>query len=189
MMKDTEYIGKHVRKVFEECYKTHLRRVVYYAESYLNDREAAIDVSHEVFSTVWERRMFIDFDSDMLPFLIVLTRNRCLNRLKQRQLEWRYRQKQASDYEKNRINTRALEAVDDFNLYTTEINALMVQTCNNMPDHIRNTYIMHRFHEMKYSEIAEQEGVSVKAIEKLMMVALRILRKSLKDYLPDNGKI
>ncbi len=84
---------------------------------------------------------------------------------------------------------RALEAVDDFNLYTTEINALMVQTCNNMPDHIRNTYIMHRFHEMKYSEIAEQEGVSVKAIEKRMMMALRILRKSLKDYLPDNGKI
>ena len=185
-MKEREY-NIRVRKLFEECYKTYLRRVIYYAESYLNDREAAIDVGHEVFSTVWERRLFIDFESDMLPFLIVLTRNRCLNRLKQRTLEWRYRQKAVSDYEKNIINMKALTFADDFNLYTSEINSLLAQTCKSMPEHIRKTYIMHRYHELKYSEIAEREGVSVKAIEKRMMIALRILREKLKDYLPENG--
>ncbi len=185
-MKETDN-NIHVRRLFEECYKAYLRGVVYYAESYLNDREAAIDVGHEVFSTVWERRLFIDFESDMLPFLIVLTRNRCLNRLKQRQFEWRYKKKAVSDYEKSLINMRALTFADDFSLYTSEINALLAQTCRQMPEHIRRTYIMHRYHELKYSEIAEREGVSVKAIEKRMMIALRILREKLRDYLPENG--
>ena len=185
-MKDIEYNERVVRERFEECYKAYLRRVIYYAESYLNDKEAAVDVGHEVFSTVWERRAFIDFSSDMLPFLIVLTRNRCLNRLKQKQLEWRYRNKTVSDYEKSRINLKALSENDDFNLYISEINSLVIATCNSMPEHIRNTYILHRFHELKYSEIAEQEGVSVKAIEKRMMIALRILREKLQDYLPEN---
>ena len=185
-MSEIEYNERAVKEKFEECYKVYLRRVIYYAESYLNDREAAIDVGHEVFSTVWERRAFIDFSSDMLPFLIVLTRNRCLNRLKQKQLEWRYRQKAVSDYEKSRINLKALSETDDFSLYVSEINSLVIATCNSMPEHIRNTYVMHRFHELKYSEIAEQEGVSVKAIEKRMMIALRILREKLRDYLPEN---
>jgi RNA polymerase sigma-70 factor (ECF subfamily) len=42
---------------------------------------------------------------------------------------------------------------------------------------------MSRFENLKYSEIAEQLGISVKTVEKHMGRALKELREKLKDYL------
>jgi RNA polymerase sigma-70 factor (ECF subfamily) len=42
---------------------------------------------------------------------------------------------------------------------------------------------MSRFEELKYSEIAEQLGLSIKPVENQMGKALRIMREKLKDYL------
>jgi len=43
---------------------------------------------------------------------------------------------------------------------------------------------MSRFEELKYQEIADRLGLSVKTIENQMGKALRILRTKLIDYLP-----
>jgi RNA polymerase sigma-70 factor (ECF subfamily) len=43
---------------------------------------------------------------------------------------------------------------------------------------------MSRFEELKYREIADQLGLSVKTIENQMGKALKILRLKLVDFLP-----
>ena len=45
-----------------------------------------------------------------------------------------------------------------------------------MPDKVRRTFIMSRFEERTYEEIATDLGVTVSSIEKYMITALRILR-------------
>jgi RNA polymerase sigma-70 factor (ECF subfamily) len=43
---------------------------------------------------------------------------------------------------------------------------------------------MSRYEELKYQEIADRLGLSVKTIENQMGKALRLLREKLKDFLP-----
>ena len=43
---------------------------------------------------------------------------------------------------------------------------------------------MHRFEGKKYTEIAEEQQISVKTVEAHISKALKILRVELKDYLP-----
>ncbi len=182
-MKKLEVSEEYLREQFEMCYKTYLNKVTFYAYNYLNNMEEATDVGHEVFRTIWERRKFIDFGMDMFPFLLVITRNRCLNNLKQQQREWKYKQKTTLDYEKKLINLKVLSESNYSQLYSSEIEGLVDQAYAEMPKQVRDTYIMHRYHELTYSDIAKQEQISVKAVEKRMMIALKILRCKLKDYL------
>ncbi len=48
----------------------------------------------------------------------------------------------------------------------------------------RAVFTLIRSEEMSYKEVAETLDISLKAVEKEMMKALKFLRQALKDYLP-----
>ena len=52
-----------------------------------------------------------------------------------------------------------------------------------MKKRVRRTFLLSRIEGMKYSEIAEAEDVSVRAVEARISSALLTLRILLKDYL------
>ena len=52
------------------------------------------------------------------------------------------------------------------------------------PAQCRIVFQMSRFEELKYREIADALGLSVKTVENQMGKALKIVREELKDYLP-----
>ncbi|MBT8311994.1 MAG: sigma-70 family RNA polymerase sigma factor, partial [Flavobacteriaceae bacterium] len=49
-----------------------------------------------------------------------------------------------------------------------------------LPDNQRTVFLLNRIDGKKYAEIAEMEGVSVKAIEKRMHLALKTLREHIE---------
>jgi len=51
----------------------------------------------------------------------------------------------------------------------------------SMPEKQRTVFLMNRIDELKYKEIADHLGLSVKAIEKRMSQALEHLKIHLKD--------
>jgi RNA polymerase sigma-70 factor (ECF subfamily) len=52
----------------------------------------------------------------------------------------------------------------------------MVRTVlERLPDRIRAAFLLHRFEELSYSEIAKRLGVSVSSIEKYISQALKEL--------------
>ena len=53
-----------------------------------------------------------------------------------------------------------------------------------LPESYREAFVMHRFRDMSYKEIAETLGVSPKTIDYRIQQALKQLRVDLKDYLP-----
>ena len=53
-----------------------------------------------------------------------------------------------------------------------------------LPEQCRTVFQMSRFEELKYREIADRLGISVKTVENQMGKALKILRVKLVEYLP-----
>jgi RNA polymerase sigma-70 factor (ECF subfamily) len=54
---------------------------------------------------------------------------------------------------------------------------------SELPERCSEVFLMSRMEGMKYREIADKLGISVKAVEAQMTKALRILRERLSGYL------
>ena len=55
---------------------------------------------------------------------------------------------------------------------------------NRLPEQCRTIFQLSRFEELRYREIADKLGISVKTVENQMGKALRIMREELAEYLP-----
>ena len=72
-------------------------------------------------------------------------------------------------------NVHDAAPLPDKQLQDKEDLSHVLTAIEEMPSRTRDIFIMHRFENMTYSEIARQFGVSTSAIEKHIMAALRTL--------------
>jgi RNA polymerase sigma-70 factor (ECF subfamily) len=64
-----------------------------------------------------------------------------------------------------------------------ELEKKIHSALNELPEQCRTIFQMSRFDEMKYREIADKLGISIKTVESQMSKALRLLRVKLVDFL------
>lgn len=73
----------------------------------------------------------------------------------------------------------AYHAIEDFSpervLLAKEQLAMVRSVLENLPDRVRAAFVLHRFEELGYAEIAKRLGVSVSSIEKYISQALKEL--------------
>jgi RNA polymerase sigma-70 factor (ECF subfamily) len=63
----------------------------------------------------------------------------------------------------------------------------MRQAVADLPDEVRETFLMSRVDGLTYAEIAAAVGMSVKTVEARMGRALRLVRERLAPWLPEGG--
>jgi RNA polymerase sigma-70 factor (ECF subfamily) len=64
-----------------------------------------------------------------------------------------------------------------------ELEKKIHNALNELPEQCRTIFQMSRFDELKYREIADKLGISVKTVENQMGKALKLLREKLADFL------
>ena len=65
-----------------------------------------------------------------------------------------------------------------------ELSARINEAVAALPDSFRESFVMHRFKDLSYKEIAEVLEVSQQTVAYRIQQALKLLRVSLRDYLP-----
>ena len=65
----------------------------------------------------------------------------------------------------------------------SELEKKIHSALNELPEQCRTIFQMSRFDELKYREIADKLGISIKTVESQMSKALRLLRVKLVDFL------
>ena len=170
------------KRLFEEIYGNHLLKVVFFANHYTGNKEEAECVAHEVFVSLWNRMNEIDLTKDILPYLITITKNRCLNIIKARKVKAKYNEHAKLVHDVDSINRISLEEPVS-KLYSSDLGAIINKSITQMTKTVRDTFILSRYKKLSYEEISQLEGISQKAVEYRIMSALRILRKNCKDYL------
>jgi len=159
---------------FKKLYRDHYANLCYFGQKYIRDREASEDIVHDVFVKLWEKRNTIDNDKSVKSYLFQAVNNRCLNYI-------RDDKKFNKDYDQVLLFDG--NAIESTQIEQEELESKILYTIESLPDRCREVFKLSRIEELKYKEIAEKMGISVKTVEVQMSKALKILRKELKHYL------
>ena len=160
---------------FEHLFKTHYNALHAYAQMMLKDEDLAEEIVQGMFLKFWEKRLNLQIQS-IKAYLYKCVYNDSLNYLKQEKTKIKYQQ-----FTLHTMNTEHESAASKIEL--TELQKRLSIALNQLPEQCRTIFQMSRFEELKYREIAERLGLSIKTVENQMGKALKILRLRLADFL------
>lgn len=151
-----------------------------HALRFVYSREVAEDIVGEVFCALWTERSFDRITSSYRAYLLRAVRYRSLNYLR---WEFARRSDLTDDGESTGGETPGtgpgdspVDVLQFDELYTT-----IDQTIADMPPQCRRVFMMSRFEQKSYRDIANELGISVKAVEANVSRALTILRRVLNN--------
>jgi RNA polymerase sigma-70 factor (family 1) len=161
-------------KAFEVLFKLYYERLTLFANRFVNDLQVAEEITAEVFALLWERGYEISFSTSVSSYLFEMVQNRSLNYLKRRKIENLY----VNYLEKNNLLDELYRSVE--NSYEEKELACQINNAiNRLPEKCREIFVMSRFSDMKYREIADKLNISPKTVERQMSIALEKLRQVL----------
>ena len=79
---------------------------------------------------------------------------------------------------------RSLQTLEPSQIFSCELQRLVVQAVNLMPKLTKKVFIESRYNEKTYQEIADELGITHRRVHTEMQRALSLLRTALQDYLP-----
>ena len=165
------------RKDFETLFNDHYSRLCAYAYNFLKEQEGSEEIAQEVFFKLWINRTDIKIESSMESYLYRSVRNACLNLIKHINVREKYK-------EHNQEEIEYSEQIDRDPMNASELELKIRASIDLLPEQRKKIFILSRYEQLKYKEIAEQLGLSVKTVENQMGKALQFLRKELAEYLP-----
>lgn len=161
---------------FEQLFKAHYKELHAYAHVILRDPDLAEEIVQNMFLKFWEKRDLLNVQTSIKAYLYKCIYHDSLNYLKRQKVETKYQDYAA--YSMNNSHEAASSRVE-----LNELERKLHQALNELPEHCRTIFQMSRFEELKYREIAEQLGLSIKTVENQMGKALKILRVKLADFI------
>ena len=181
---DRALIGRVIRgdeRAFDEIFRAWYAPLVRAAETMLRDRAIAEEVVQDVMLELWRRRDSLDPSGSAQAYLFQATRNRALNHLRHLRVQRRVAPQLARN--------DARDATAPSRLVAEEIEAAVREALGELTPRCREVFELSRVQGLRYSEIAELLGVSVKAVEAQMGKALRTLRERLAPWLPAGSRL
>jgi len=153
-------------QVFNTIFKSNSKTIFNYIYYKYGNEEKAYDAVQEAFVKLWENCAKVAPDKAK-AFVYKVANNLYLNVLKAEKVRLKYAEKATKD--------RNQES-PEFLLEEKEFKHKLDRALDSLPENQRTVFLLNRIDGKKYAEIAEMEGVSVKAIEKRMHLALKTLR-------------
>lgn len=171
--------------IFGKLYTDYRLRFIRFAQTYLSSASLAEDMVMESLAYYWEHRKELKSDENIPAYLLTVIKHKCLNHLREERLHSE-RNSLLSDvalWELDfKINT--LSSCDPYELYSSEVQEIVNHTLSRLPSKTKQIFLMNRYENISYLEIAKRLDLNQKTIEYHISKALKELRIALKDYFP-----
>lgn len=139
--------------------------------------ESAEEIAQDTMLWLWEHRGEDIVQLSLMRYLLKAVHRKALNRLEQEQVKLNADTRFYRDLVENVLEEEDLLALD-------ELSRRLHEAIDHLPPIYRQAFLMHRFKDMTYKEIAAELGVSVQTVNYRIGQALKLLTSELKDYLP-----
>ena len=152
-------------QIFLEWYYP-LRNSMYYKTG---DMQVAEDLVQDTFLKIWERKETINPET-VKSLLYKIANNLFLNRIEHEKVSFKF----ITEY-----NGSDLSNAPDFELEMKDFDRKLQDAMAELDEKSRSVFLMHRIDEFTYAQIADNLGLSVKAVEKRMSKAIAFLKERL----------
>ena len=145
------------------AYSEQLRNYLYYKTG---DMANAEDIVQDTFAKLWEKCADVPIEKSK-SYLYTLANNMFLNQIAHKKVKLKFEglSREHRDHQS-----------PEFLLEEKEFKSRLENAISALPEDQRIVFLMNRIDKKKYREIAEELGLSVKAIEKRMHKALKALK-------------
>ena len=151
------------------------------AQAVVRERAVAEELAQDVMLELWRRRESLAAETSVQAYLFRAARNRALNHLRHLRVQREGAPFAAQD--------ESRDAPAPAQLVAAELGAAIRMAMDELPPRCREVFELSRVRGLKYAEIAETLGVSVKAVEGQMARALRTMRERLAPWMPPGQQL
>ena len=159
--------GEDFRKLFDR-YFDEIRRYLYYRGG---DAALAEDITQQTFMKLWEKQTII-LPGKERALLYKMAANEFIDQVR--------REKLKIDFTRE-FTLQEMQDTPESELEIKELEKAIQQALNQMKENQRVVFLMSRTEGLKYSEIANRLGISIKAVEKRMTAAIKFLNERLRS--------
>ena len=168
---------------YRYVFKTYYGPMCILAESILLDEYLAQAAVSDVISHIYEVRSEIEIHSNLRSYLMMSTRNHCLNLLNSKTVRTVQTFSTLSDNDTTDIFSGVDNVTPQGKLLDSELEGLMHDCIEQLPEPIKSTFIKSRFQDMTYRQIGAEDGVSANTIKVRIQQALKLIEKRFSKYL------
>lgn len=164
------------KSLLEAIFKTHYQSLCKTSYRILRDQDLVEDIVQDVFCEFWQKNQTVELQEPVLPYFHKAVINRSLNYLRgHKNRDTRETIYGNSVYEEKNF-TEELLLLKDLKIKVHKV-------IDKLPPACRAVFILSRFENLKYKEIASQLNISVKTVENHMLKALKHIRQHLSVVL------
>lgn len=156
---------------FQALFDTYFKPIKNFIYYKVTDVDLAEDIAQECFLKIWENRAKINPETAK-SYLYTIATNLSINHIKKQSVVYKF------------LNRKFKTTESETPLYVLEekeFDDQLQNALNSLPEKQRVVFLMNRIDDLKYTEIAERLGISVKAVEKRMTQALKKLRETISQ--------
>lgn len=170
---------------FSEIYDVYFPKLLRFTQTYLISEDESENIVQEIFIYLWEHRDIIETLQNLNAYLFTLAKNCCIDYFRKEMVR-DIRKGSLSEIENRELQLKlySLEAFDNDRLSDADIEEILNNAINRLPERCREIFIMSRLQNLRYKEIAIRLNVSPNTVENQIAIALRKLKEELKDYFP-----
>ncbi|WP_185212305.1 RNA polymerase sigma-70 factor [Sphingobacterium mizutaii] len=167
-------VYKDFETLYEEFWENLFKQVI----RILPDEDDVVEVVQQTFLDLWEIRERIPQIKSLKSFLFIMARNLAFKQLKERLKSEQYR-----DYYASHFTT--ISNVTERQIEFKELNTILEDHINNLPERMKEIFLLSRKSNLSYIEIAQHLNISDKTVKKQINNALKILKVKIdQDYIP-----
>lgn len=159
---------------FKQLFDSYYNSLCFYLLNYTNDKDSSEELAQIVFVKFWDKRHNIDIHTSIRPYLYKMAYNEFLTQL-------RKKNKEASLIEE--LKYKALETYETISDEDLEIKAKkLVNSISQLPSRCQEI-LKYKMEGLKYREIAETLGISIKTVESQIRTAFIKIREDFEEDL------
>lgn len=160
------FLNENSEHHFGTFYSTYYARFHRYAFYYVGNQQTAEDITHDAILYYWENKEYLAQGTDVLGYILLTIKNKCLNYLKHLKVETKFNEKYISLHEwevKARIMT--LEEPNYPEIFAKELMGLVNTSLKKLPQQTQYIFTQNLFQDKSRKELAIELGVSLQKID------------------------
>lgn len=168
-------------EAFNRLFARHTRAVINFAYRFVRDRQAAEELAQEIFLRVYEGASGYQVQAKFTTWLYRIATNVCLNEIRKPRFKALHEPLAPERLQEARHPGGGPDRIVE----QQAISQVLRKALGQLPEKQRTAFILNKYQEFSYSEVAEIMKTSEKAVKSLIHRAREALAERLKPLLPE----